>query len=342
MECVDIVVLCVAASGEQAANLTAHVGRDWLRATRQLWPYGWTSGAAAAASSIERFRWAQSIGCPWRGRALLRAAARAGALDLLKMVAERYTEWDHGATIEAAEADRVDVVEWVIQRGWIGRHGLRGAGPRVRALPLVRELIRGLSTHTDPARLADGAVQVDGSSWVDEGIWGRVAGILGRIDIFHGPQAALDALARAKETSGRPAQMLIEHMAWNQYVDIRGWTLIHGLRALPGTKIVRVSHNSLFAPSLALPEALDPRRVWFSGPLLVEVEPNQRFSKGDTTTPALGCSYIATLATVSPSVVYGDGRFVYNQGTMWRNYPTPSRPLARADGLDDDRHPILY
>jgi hypothetical protein len=324
LECVDMVVLCVAAAGEEAANLAAHVSRDWLRATKQVWHEGWTSGAEAAVSSLDRFRWAQSVGCPWRGRALLRAAARAGALDVLRVVARRYSVWDYGATIEAAEADHVHVVEWLERRGLLGPwySELRAAGPR------VREMARGWTTlnggaveHADPARhparLADGAVRVEGGAAALE--------------------AALEAAQAAFATTGRPAQVEVQQLG--AMIEIGGWRLVHGLRGLSGTRIVRVTAHARMWPGPVLHEALDPRRTWLiNSPLQVEVERDPRVIGGRP----LGVTYVGTWTDVPVHAEYDDGRFVYKNGHIWRACDVGDRPLERADGPDDSADLIRY
>jgi len=332
MECVDIVVLCIIAGGEDAANLAAHVSRDWLRATRQLWPHGWTSGAEAAASSLDRFRWAQSLGCPWSGRALLRAAARAGALDLLKVVAVQYKEWDYGATTEASEADNVHVIEWLERRGllgpWYGE--LRAAGPRVREIAKKWRMLNGSAVkHADPARhparLADGAVHVDG--------------------VVYGSEAALQAAKAVAASTGRPAQVEVEQLAPDGLLVISGWRLISNLRALPGTSIVRVESANArrWNATNILREAIDPRRVWLTDQWLhIAVAPDPRSVFNGTDGAHLGCTFIGTWTNAPVDEKYDDGRFCYYSGVPWRACDVSQLPLERADGRDDVADPIFY
>ena len=172
MECVDVVAFCLRAAGEDAANLAAHVSRHWHNAAKHVWPNGWASGAEAAASSLERFRWAWSVGCRWRGRGLMRAAARAGAIDLLERVRRRYRFWDKGATVAAAQADRLDVVEWIESCALHDvlhdfKMHVYGGGPRVREWGRKRRWDM-WDPAMDPARRADGdrvyGRQADGDS----------------------------------------------------------------------------------------------------------------------------------------------------------------------------------
>lgn len=318
---------------DDTVNLAAHVCRGWRDAARERWPHGWYSGSAAAASSLGRFRWAQSIGCRWRGRRLLCAAARAGALDLLERAMEVYAAWDEAATSAAATADRAEIVEWVARRGLLSYGpSLWGAGPRVRQLarqldPCGRRFVMRDETR-DFRSLAVGAVWVDGATG----------------------QAALDAATfrRGHELCRAPCvgptiqtrvEQRVPRDGATRVVQVqRGWTLVHGIEALPGSRVRRLRIRNA-----AVPEGRDPKRVWFTHHLLnwtqfaVELEPDDRMCA-----PELGFSFVGTLASCGPFTADApadDDMFRYHNDCCARLFCLTAvdecGPLARLDGLDD-------
>jgi hypothetical protein len=127
----DTLTLTCAAANQPL--LTAHVSRDWLEATRAAVPTPWRTDAADVARSLERLAWAEALGSALHGRALQRAAARLGRLDVLERLRARYVEWDDGLLGAAAAADQLEVVEWVFARGHGRTAALWRGGPRVRA-----------------------------------------------------------------------------------------------------------------------------------------------------------------------------------------------------------------
>ncbi len=308
--------------------------RGWRDAARERWPHGWYSGSAAAASSLGRFRWAQSIGCRWRGRRLLCAAARAGALDLLERAMEVYAAWDEAATSAAATADRAEIVEWVARRGLLSYGpSLWGAGPRVRQLarqldPCGRRFVMRDETR-DFRSLAVGAVWVDGATG----------------------QAALDAA-----TFRRGHELCRAPCVGTDHPDARRAACAARRRdpSRPGAARMdaRARHRGAAREPRAPPSASatppcprggTPKRVWFTHHLLnwtqfaVELEPDDRMCA-----PELGFSFVGTLASCGPFTADApadDDMFRYHNDCCARLFCLTAvdecGPLARLDGLDD-------
>jgi len=156
---VDILAMCIGRAGQSCANVAAHVSRVFLEATRSVWRGGWRTGAASCCGSRAQFAWCESVGLRLDGRALLRAAARLGAMDLLSTVAPLYVEWDAGATAAAAAADQLDVI--LAFDPAPEPRLLYAAGPRVRAHFERLPGVEFLDPERDFRRLMRDVVPVD-------------------------------------------------------------------------------------------------------------------------------------------------------------------------------------
>ncbi len=68
-----------------------------------------------AAASVRRFRWAQSIGCPWARRRLANRAAAAGSIEVLETI-DPAVKLDASLVTEAARHLHFGVIEWLLPR----------------------------------------------------------------------------------------------------------------------------------------------------------------------------------------------------------------------------------
>jgi hypothetical protein len=286
----DLLIYCVALAGEDSANVCAHVCRAWRDAARAVWGR-WRSGAWAVTSSVERYRWAESIGCPWRGRTLMRAAARVGAVDLLSVVAPLYREWDDGATYEAAVADHVEIIRRLATRPDPAL--VYGAGPLVRAhLEALDPMYRFLDPSRDFRTLLRGAVAIEPpvptGGWTSETIERLGASLgwpLGASLGPHPPAVTLRSSVKlaASQWGATGVRVRLPHKWWSivydlqpsvgriRYIEIGGQTYDFDHRRkwfLAGAKfhqwsiIIQVGDRVVPTVDLAYAAALVPEQQW--------------------------------------------------------------------------------
>jgi len=329
---VDLKAMCLLRAGEGAANVAAHVSSSWLEAARTAWPHGWRSGASPALESIVAFRWALWCGCPWRGRTLLRAAARLGAIDVLRAVVPMYREWDRGATVAAATADRLDVILEFDPTPSAGL--LYAAGPRVRAhfehqrvMPL--NALAAPSPWFDPRhdfrRLLDGAVPIE--TLVAPRDCSRLVPAVGALGAEHPT-----AVARVR-VQLPPQLWEINTQYVRRFKLPRPWSIVYDIQ--PSVGVVRFVDLG----ESATRQAFEPGRAWFVGAawyngitVWIDVPAN---------TPIVGMYVEFTGAIVSPAAmvpfqrVATDERVCYIDGMVGSIYKLDDSTLRRVDGSDD-------
>lgn len=111
----DLDEAIVRAAGEATAHVAAHACRQLRRHVRDVWRDGWRSGAAAYAGSLGRLAWAESVGYRSPG-CISRAAAAAGAIDVLERHFDDARDEPHLVVSAAARHGQVAALEWLLAR----------------------------------------------------------------------------------------------------------------------------------------------------------------------------------------------------------------------------------
>lgn len=195
-------------------------------------------------TSIRRFNWAESIGCPWEGRQLTRGAARAGSWELLDALGQVYVGCDADTVWHAAAADQAAIVEAYGLDPYRPSH-LYAAGPRVQKMaqsgqeaflrPLERDFRRILDDAGPvlPIRAAPGYVEAAGTTpdWTGPG--------------WTAPDWTVQFRTRVKVP---PLASSVELP--------RGYTMVYDVRPVGPIRIVGADVNGY--------EDDNPWRVWFT------------------------------------------------------------------------------
>lgn len=341
----DLLEMCCAAAGDDGANLWAHVSRRAYEAVRAVWCGGWLSGPRAVLSSAERFAWAESIGCPWRGRALMETAARAGALDVLRAVAPLYTAWPDSATVAAAKADQLEVL--LAHDPEPARGLLFMAGPRVRAhyrhldVPLRSPFTPGSFRHSpfnpgfydaarDFRRLLAAAVPIE--SVIAPRDWNDLSGDrMRQIRVDLGPVHPT-VVVRSRIT---PSLRRVDGRAgWFKVRAPSGWHIIDDVRATVG--VIRGYDLDLGM----LIEPFEPDRAWFTHRMIYYWVTFWIEAPADTL--AIGITFRGALVPAPELAPYGTGTFATDDRIVYVSeecvahmYHLDQAPLMRADGSDD-------
>jgi hypothetical protein len=329
----DLLALCCAAAGDDAANVVAHVSRRAREAVRSVWRGGWSSGPRAVLASAERLAWAESVGCGWRGRALLETAARHGALDALRAVAPRYTAWPDSATVAAAAADQLEVL--LQHDPEPDPRMLYTAGPRVRAyyrhldVPFTFSKPGFLDPARDFRRLLAAAQPIETviapRDWDDLTI-ARMA----RRDVDLGP-AHPTVWARCRET---PALRPMDRPGWFKIDAPRGWDVIDDVSATVGV----IRGYDINAPDDM--EPFEPGRAWLLRRMIYYWVTFWIEAPADT--PAVGITFRGARVCAAEFAPYDVGTFVTDDRILYvaehivgHLYRLDTTPLVRADGSDD-------
>jgi len=347
---VDLVAKCVAATGEGVANISAHVSMLWREATKIVWPRGWRSGASRATESIAALRWALERGYPWRGYTVLRAAARLGAIDVLRAVAPLYREWDAGATVAAATADQLEVILEFdpAPRACM----LYAAGPRVRAhfADLVPLSALGAPSpwyepERDFRRLLDGAVPIEKLTRPRE--WNNLQTDEWRQVLLElGPEHPTVLVRVRQSFPWRPPtningqQMFaveLPHRWANDELNTPTWSIVSDVRPTVGT----IRFCDLGGASAR--NVFEPGRALFCGALQFHVI--TLWIEAPIDTPNVGIEF--TGAIVSPAALLPyeefatDERICYVNGMVGQVYRFGESRLERVDGSDNDAALVL-
>jgi len=333
---VDLKAMCLAAAGEGVANVSAHVSRSLLEAARTAWPRGWRSGASPAVESIVAFRWAVWCGCPWRGRVLMRAAARLGAIDVLRAVAPMYREWDSGATVAAATADRLDVILEFDPAPAAGL--LYAAGPRVRAH--FESTLRPLDTYVAPSPwfdprhdfrpLLDGAVPID--TLVAPRDWSRlIPSDMKRLREELGVEHPT-ALARVR-TRVPPLYWDIGGRYMIKLCLPQPWSIVYDIQ--PSVGVIRCVN--CHGPAATV--AFDPGRAWFVGAsayqgITMWIEVGLGIGSEFTDVEFTG-AIVSQVAMLPFRRFATDEQICYVDEIIHAVYRLDDSPLERVDGSDD-------
>jgi len=332
---VDLRAMCLAAAGEGVANVSAHVSRSLLEAVRTVWPGGWRSGASPAVESIGAFRWALWCGCPWRGRTLMCAAARLGAIDVLRVVVPMYNYWDPQATVAAAKADQLEVIQEFDRAPRVAAGLLYAAGPRVRAhYADVRPLLftAAPSPWYEPAhdfrRLLEGAVPIDAllSPW--DGMTRQ--DVRERLGAEH-PTVLVRARTHAPRLIGSTIQKKDLFIVLF-IVDLpRQWSIIYDIR--PTVGVIRFVDLG----GQASRGVFEPARAWFVGGC--RRSHIRMWIEAPSDTPSVDIEFTGAIASpvaLEPYLKFAaDDRIYYVAGMAGVVHGVHESRLARVDGSDD-------